>query len=150
MHSLLADYNVTAVDYLAGFLAESPDDPALIGLLHDGTQYLGYRMSGEYYSFGNYTRYVRPGAVRVAASSDLTDVRVSAFVLNGRLTFVAINENSNDVVTRFELGQLSGGTTFGVARTSEHEHLVALPSVATSSGSLAVVLKGNSITTLYQ
>jgi O-glycosyl hydrolase len=44
---------------------------------------------------GNYSRFVRPGAVRVHAESDSEVVRVSAYVdpSTGALTLVAINNS---------------------------------------------------------
>jgi glucuronoarabinoxylan endo-1,4-beta-xylanase len=150
VHSLLSDYSATAVDYLAGFLGDSPDDPSLIKLLHSGTDYVGYKMSGEYYSFGNFSRFVRPGAVRIGATSSSASILVSAFTRNGKLTIVATNQDEADVAARIELESSSSSLTFSAVRTSDHEGLAALPPLNMAGGSLAIVLKGRSVTTLYQ
>jgi glucuronoarabinoxylan endo-1,4-beta-xylanase len=150
VHSLLSDYNATAVDYLAGFLGDSPDDPSLIKLLHTGTEYSGYKMSGEYYSFGNFSRFVRPGAVRIDATSSSHAVLVSAFITNGKLTIVATNQEESDVTARMDLSASASNQTFSAVRTSDHEGLAALPPLNLAGGTLAIVLKGRSVTTLYQ
>lgn len=148
-HSLLSDYNATAVDYLAGFLSDSPDDPSLIALRHSGTSYLGYRMVDEYYAFGNFTRYVRPGAVRLAASSDVSDLKVSAFEQDGKLAVVAINESETDTPVHFNFVRGAPGS-FNIVRTSAHQHLAPLPSITLSSATTEIILPGRSITTFYQ
>ena len=150
VHTLLTNYNTTVVDYLAGFLGEEYAGGALIALRHTGTTYNGYRLQSQYYSFGNFTRYVRPGAVRVSASSPDSDIQVSAFLLGGRLTLIGINHHSSDVLARIDLGAGSGSSQFSAARTSSTEHLVPLAPVTVSSGSIVVVLKATSVTTLYQ
>jgi O-glycosyl hydrolase len=150
VHSLLADYNTTVVDYLAGFLGEEYGGGSLIGLRHSGTTYQGYRIQSQYYSYGNYTRYVRPGAVRVAALSPDAEVQVSAFLLGGRLTLIGINHHAADVTVRFNLGAGSSTSAFSLVRTSASEHLDPVASVSVSAGSIVVVLKAASVTTLYQ
>jgi O-glycosyl hydrolase len=120
------------------------------GLRHSGTTYNGYRLQSQYYSYGNFTRYVRPGAVRVAASSPDSEIQVSAFLLGGRLTVIGINHHSVDVTVRINLGAGAGSSAFSAARTSGSEHLVPLAPVTVSSGSIVVVLKATSVTTLYQ
>jgi len=150
VHSLLADYNTTVVDYLAGFLGEEYGGGALASLIHSGTAYGGYRLQPQYYSYGNFTRYVRPGAVRVAASSPDAEVQVSAFVLAGRLTLIGINHRAADVTVRFNLGSGSSTSAFSSVRTSASEHLVPLAPVSVSAGSIVVVLKATSVTTVYQ
>jgi O-glycosyl hydrolase len=148
VHALLNEYNVSAVDYLAGFLADTPDDPSLVKLVHNGTEYLGYNMSGEYYAFGNFTRFVRPGAVRISATSSSGGILVSAFTSNGKLTIVATNQEESDVIAHIEVRGSAG--IFSAVRTSDHEGLVALTPVNAAGGTLAVPLKGRSVITLYQ
>jgi O-glycosyl hydrolase len=148
VHTLLADYNVSAIDYLAGFLGND-SGAALVALQHDGTTYQGYRMLDQYYAFGNYTKYVRPGAVRVAASSSAQDVNVSAFVQSDRLTLVAINHRDTAVTVRFNVGT-TNNRQFSVVTTSAQDHLAPLPALDVTSGSIVTVLKPASVTTIYQ
>lgn len=150
VHTLLSSYNTTVVDYLAGFLGEEYGGGGLVALRHAGTTYNGYRLQSQYYSYGNFTRYVRPGAVRVAASSSDSEIQVSAFVLGGRLTVIGINHHGSDVTVRINLGAGASASPFSGARTSGAEHLAPLAPVTVSSGSIVVVLKATSVTTLYQ
>jgi O-glycosyl hydrolase len=150
VHTLLSSYNTTVVDYLAGFLGEEYGGGSLVALRHTGTTYNGYFLRSQYYSYGNFTRYVRPGAVRVAASSPDSEIQVSAFLQGGRLTVIGINHHSSDITARINLGAGASSSAFSAARTSGSEHLVPLAPVSVGSGSIVVVLKATSVTTLYQ
>lgn len=150
VQSLLVDYDASVVDYLAGFLGDASEGEALINLLHAGTTYNGYLIQPQYYAYGNFTKYVRPGALRVAASSPDEDLLVSAFLRAGRLTLVAINHHDKAVNVRFEFSSTPGATAFRLVRTAEGEHLNPAGSAQMESGSVSVVLKPSSITTLYQ
>ena len=85
VHELLADHNVAAVDYFLGFFGEK-EDAQLISLVHRGTEYLGFKMEPEFHVFGHYSKYVRPGAVRIAAIAAAQTVKVSAFVKDNRMS----------------------------------------------------------------
>jgi hypothetical protein len=150
VHSLLVDYNVSVVDYLAGFLGDASGSEALISLLHTGTTYNGYMMQPHYYAYGNFTKYVRPGAVRVATSSPDEHVLVSGFLRAGHLTLVAINRHETDVTVRFDLSGAPSSTPFSLVRTTESDHLRSAGTARLVNGSVTVPLKASSITTLYQ
>jgi glucosylceramidase len=51
-------------------------------------------MTKRYYVTGNYSKYVKPGAKRIEASTDDKDVLVTAFKNNEEIVLVFVN-NSN-------------------------------------------------------
>jgi len=149
VHSLLVDYNVTAVDYLAGILGYD-DGAELISVNHDVNRYLGYTVHNNFYYFGNYTKYVRPGAVRIAATTTSSDIQPSAFIHGGRTTIVAINPAATAITVRFDVSGIPDSRSFSAVRSSENEQLVPLSPPVVSGGGMVVTLPAASITTLYQ
>jgi O-glycosyl hydrolase len=149
VHDLLVDYDVTAVDYLAGCMGYD-DGAELISINHDVNRYLGYTVHDNFYFFGNFTRYVRPGAVRIAAVSSSSEVLTSAFVLGGRVAIVAINFGATPLSVRFNVATVPDSRAFSAVRSSETEHLLQLPAPVLRDGTMVVTLPAASITTLYQ
>jgi O-Glycosyl hydrolase len=149
VHFLLVDYNVSAVDYIAGYLGYD-DGAELISIDHAGTRYLGYTIHGQFYFFGNYTKYVRPGAVRIAAGSTRSEDQASAFILGGHVTIVAINPGATPLNVRFDVASIPDHRAFSAVRSSDSEHLLSLPAPVLGDGGLVVTLPAVSITTLFQ
>jgi O-glycosyl hydrolase len=79
MHQLIAEYDVSAVDYMWGFFGDW-DRSQLVRLKVSGSSYVGYDFNPQYYVMGQYSRFVRPGAVRIAATSSDPEVKVVAFL----------------------------------------------------------------------
>jgi O-glycosyl hydrolase len=103
----------------------------------DGNQNL--YVTKRFYALGQYSRYVRPGAVRYAVAGSPPGVQTLAFWQNNAWTVVATNTNTSATVLSLNLG--SGAlTSTGTYRTSAAENLasVAAPSVSGSvvTGSL--------------
>ena len=76
------------------------------------------------WALGNYSRFVRPGAVRVEASSTNEQVRVSAYTnpSSGALTVVVINNQPSPVPIGFE-GLTSEQSQVNIYATSETQTL---------------------------
>ncbi len=94
VHEMIVTYNVSAVDMLFGFLgvregANAPD--TYIALRSSGTTYRGYRLNPSYYQTGHWSKYVTRGSVRIAAASTNSNVKVSAFVKDGKKVIVLIH-----------------------------------------------------------
>ena len=103
----------------------------------------------EYWETRQVTRYVRPGAVRVGASSDSASIRPLAFVNNGQMTVVLFNTTGGGSADITIQGLPAG--TYGVC------HSIASPSsyvedglqVVDSSGNLTVAIPSSSVLTVY-
>ncbi|MBI3412729.1 MAG: hypothetical protein HY051_01440 [Candidatus Aenigmarchaeota archaeon] len=153
VHDLISDYGASAVDYMWGFFGEwdntrSPIS-SLVTLKNSGAQYLGYDIQKQYYAMGQYSRYVKPGAVRVDAQSNIAGVKVTAFkdTANNRFIVVVINNNTGDASVSFKLDNIDTAAFSTVYRTSETENWVSLPSVAVSNSAFTTTLKGKSVNT---
>lgn len=147
MQQLLADDDVSAIDYMWGYFGDW-DRSQLIRLKLSGSTYVGYDMAKQYYVMGQYSRYVRPGAVRIAATSSDPDVKVVAFIDGAKPVAVVTNLGTRDHTVRFELG--SAGVCGGklqTVRTSEGESWSALPEVTLDQPRFAAAAPAGSVTT---
>lgn len=147
-HDMLATYDASAVDYMWGFFGDW-DRSQLIRILVSGSRYVGFDIQRQYYVTGQFSRFVRPGAVRIAASSPDPDIKVSAYLEGAKVVVVAINSGPRDRAVRFELGTVASCVTSGAAvRTSATENWVTLPAIAIDAPRFAVTLPTKSITTV--
>ena len=150
MHELIADYDVSAVDYLWGFFGEwEGSSSMLVTLNHTGATYDGYTLNKTYYTTGQFSRFVDPGAVRIGAGSSDGSVQTTAFVNgDGELVVVAINAGGTNQQAAFDLNGLPGYSRFEAVRTSGGENWAVLPAITAGDGSgFAAVLPHNSVTT---
>jgi O-glycosyl hydrolase len=147
MQELLADDGVSAIDYMWGYFGDW-DNAQLVRVRVNGSSYAGFDFNRQYYAMGQYSRYVRPGAVRIAATSSDTDVKVVAFVDGPKVIVVATNVGSTDRSVRFELGSSATCLTkVESVRTSESESWKGLPDVTLDAPRFAATVPARSVTT---
>ena len=94
VHEMIVTYNCAAVDMLFGWLgspAFGNPGATYITLNSNGTAYQGYKLNSSYYQTGHWSKYVKRGAVRVAAESTNPAIKVSAFTNNDKRVVVLIN-----------------------------------------------------------
>jgi uncharacterized protein (TIGR03437 family) len=116
---------------------------ALIDRFSDGTIQYNKRL----YTLGNFSRFVRPGAVRVLADYNPTaGIYVSAFQSGADFVVVAINSNAQDTAQSFSVNGFTG-SAMTPYRTSASENLAPLGAVSVSSGQFTATLLANSVTT---
>ncbi|MBW7454777.1 cellulosome protein dockerin type I, partial [Paenibacillus sepulcri] len=134
------------------------DGSDLIRLSNDGsnqalapTENGQYRVFKRYYSFGNYSRFIRPGYVMIGADKNPVDeVMVTAYKdpQTGNFSIVAVNNDSGPQTITFDLQDFPGGVDAVVPyRTSPNENLKKLGDIAVSGQSFTMELKGSSVTT---
>ena len=148
MHELLTSYDVSAIDYLWGFRGAGGGDATLIRLDHGHTSYRGFTRLKVFYYFGQYSRFVRPGAQRVSASSSDGRIKVSAFYRGNERVLVAINPATSAVTTTLSAPDLEGVAELAQTRTSETENWARPPAVGVSGSSVSLTLPPGSVTTL--
>lgn len=147
MHTLLTVGGVSAVDYLWGFFGEWVRTDTLISIDFDGGTYRGFRPMPTYWITGQYSRYVRPGYVRVGTSVGVGDVLASGFAGAKRVVVVAVNPSGT---TRRVKVAVVGGGVRGVVRpvrSSSTEQWRSLAPLPLRSGAFAAVLPPASVTT---
>lgn len=102
------------------------------------------------YALAQFSRFVRPGYVRVNATANpQSGVYVSAYKGGGHFVIVAINTGAASVSEPFRVqnGALTSVTPY---QTSAAANLAAQGSVAVSGGAFTFTLPGQSITTFVQ
>jgi glucuronoarabinoxylan endo-1,4-beta-xylanase len=103
----------------------------------------------RYFAFGNYSEFVRPGQVEIAATqSPQSGVTVTAFEnqATGAFEIVAINSNGSSVSQAFNLTGVSTNSVVPYI-TDPNNNLASQPSVAVTSGSFTATLTPSSVTT---
>lgn len=119
---------------------------ALISISPDRT----YQVYKRLYTIGNFSRFVRPGFVRIdAAPKPAPNVFVSAYKdkATGKFAIVAINKGDSDQIVNFKLSDFPALNSVTAYRTSESENLVKLSPLAVSDGVFMALLRNKSVTT---
>jgi len=141
IHADLADGNVSAWHYW--WLMPDKPNTSYGSLSQDGTT-----LALRAWAFGNWSRFVRPGFVRVAATeSPQTSVSVTAFTdpASGRVVVVAINQARYDVDQDFSI---AGGTATDLTPwvTSATQQLEAQTPISLVDGAFSTTLPAQSVT----
>jgi O-glycosyl hydrolase len=107
-----------------------------------------YTITPKYWTLRQYTKWVKPGAVRFEAASDGAEVKVSAFRDDaaGKIVAVAINVADTPRWVLFEGAELEAAPQ--VVRTSATENGVELPLDSNERfGARSALLPARSVTT---
>lgn len=149
MHELLARYDMSAIDYFWGYVgSKGASGSSLLRLVHDGTTYRGFTRTKVFYYVGQYSRFVRPGALRVAVASSNASVKATAYFRGGTRTVVAINPGSVPATTTLRAADLAGVRRLNRTRTSARENWARASPVRVRGTSVTVALPPQSVTTL--
>lgn len=150
VHDELVYANVAAFDQMSHWFLDRPDyEEALATVSFDASGALAtYAALPIGTAMSQYARYVRPGSVRVAATSTNARVRASAFVAPGnRLVVVIINNWSTGISLSLSApGTLLGGVGERIVTTEQISR--ASTNFAVSSGSNDFCVPPESITTI--
>ena len=110
----------------------------------DGNQSL--YITKRFYVLGQYSKYVRPGAVRYGVSGSPSGVQTMAFRQNGQWTVVATNTNTS--ATTLSLNLDSGTlTSAGAYQTDASENMASIAAPGISSSTISASLPAQSVTT---
>jgi glucuronoarabinoxylan endo-1,4-beta-xylanase len=145
LHTHLVEDSVNAWFYWWA-ISNIDDRSALIYLNTDNHTYV---VPSRLYTIGHYSRFVRPGYIRLHVTSpSQPGVYLSAYKPrdNSRLVVVAINESGTDCVVQMEI-EGAVIASLEVFRTSAKENLQAFGRTPTSGHTLNLSLCGFSITT---
>lgn len=139
---------VSAVDYMWGFIGDYSEPDGLISVDFDDGVYRGHSLTPAYYVTGQFSRFIRPGDRRVAATALADGVLTSAFVNDrGRLTVVMVNPSHSvaRLTVRVRGKRLRGPVA--AVRTSASESWKGLEPVVPRGGDFMVTLPPLSVTT---
>ncbi|WP_227013503.1 glycoside hydrolase family 30 protein [Paenibacillus psychroresistens] len=140
--------NTSAWLYWWGVTVKNGDGEALINRLNPINN--TYTVAKRLYAIANFSRFIRPGFVRITADTNPTpDVYLTAYKnkSDGKFVVVAINDSTSNKSIDFSL---NGFTASSVTpyRTSSTENLAQLSNVSVTNGTtLSTTLNSKSITT---
>ena len=147
MHTLLTDGGVNAIDYMWGYFGSWVRSDTMISIdFEDGT-YKGHSPTSLYWLTGHYSRYVRPGYARVAATPASGSVLVSAYKGPKRVIVVASNPLDRTESVRISIKGGSVGNSIAAVRSSETEQWRNLSPVRPVGGAFSATLPPKSIVT---
>lgn len=103
-------------------------------------------LTKRFYALGQYSKFVRPGAVRYGVSGAPSGVQTTAFWHNGQWTVVANNTNTSATALSLNLG--SGTlTAAGAYQTDASENLAGIAGPGISGSTISATLPAQSVTT---
>jgi glucuronoarabinoxylan endo-1,4-beta-xylanase len=109
-----------------------------------------YDINKRLYAVGNYSRFIRPGYVRIDATANPVDnVYVTAYKDKGtgKFVIVALNTGVSDQQLSFNLNGFPTTASVTPYRTSDSENLAMLSRINVRNKAFSTTLAGNSITT---
>ena len=102
-------------------------------------------LTKKYYTFGQFTRYIRPGMTMLKSSGNNL---IGFDEEKGQLVIVAVNDTASAAQTTYDLSQFTKVGSFAKGiRTSNTESWKDIGNTAISGGKLSVSLAPNSVTT---
>jgi len=140
----LTQGNVNAYLYwwFAALNQSNPDNEGLINI--DGSK---VTVAKRLWAFGNYSRFIRPGAMRIYASTADRSLMVSAFKnTDGSVTIVVLNSNTETAAFSIDLQNIKGDVATPYL-TNESNDLAAQSSISISGGTLSATLPARSLVT---
>ena len=111
----------------------------------------GDKNSKKYNAAKQYFRYIRPGAVRVAATPDTDDLNVTAFLHEQQktLTIVCVNSTEQPANVSFAITASPKIASFKVFATTATENFAAASDAKVMDGKIPSLIPAQSILTLY-
>ena len=106
--------------------------------------------TGRLWAFANYSRYVRPGAVRIGASSSTSAVDLSAFKnTDGSVSVVALNTGSGANTITYTLANtgIANGATVTPYLTNASSSVAAQTTTSVSGGAFTATVPARSVVT---
>jgi O-glycosyl hydrolase len=106
--------------------------------------------SGRLWAFANFSRYVRPGAVRIGATTSDGNLTLDAFKnTNGTITVVALETGSSSDPVTFSLAGtgVANGATVTPVLTNSSSSVAAQAATTVSGGSFSYTMPARSLVT---
>ena len=147
IHKLVANYNVTAVDYMWGFFGSWEKNPTILSIEFLDGQYVQHHVGPLYYLIGQFSRFVRPGQVRIETQSSSQDLLVTAYKSGSQLVIVAVNAGHEDCRAEVTVTDAAAPRRFSAIRTSAREFWNELEPFATNTSTFSAALPAQSVTT---
>ena len=146
MQQLITGSDVSAIDYMWGFFG-SQERNTLIGVESADGRYSGFEVRPVYDAVGQFSRFIRPGAVRVSATS-ADAVRVSAFRgPDDQVVVVFVSTAHQPQVLNVEVSGGELGGSVSVTSSSAGVSGAAGPPIEATTEGFTITLPAESVTT---
>ena len=100
-----------------------------------------YEVPKRVWAFANYSRFIRPGATRIDATTGNTNLKVSAYKnADGSYAIVVLNAATTDESTSFTLQNVAAGTSAVPYLTNETNNTAQQTSIAISGGAFSATV----------
>ncbi|MCL6591297.1 MAG: carbohydrate binding domain-containing protein [Firmicutes bacterium] len=145
VHDFMTTAEVNAFLYWWGACYKTNNGEGLIRMDMNAKTYSADK---RLFTIGNYSRFVRPGWIRIDATANpVSNVFVTAYkdAATGNFAIVAINDNSGTQDINFLLNSFNAASVTPY-RTSSAENLAQLSPIAVSGGSFTATLAARSVT----
>lgn len=119
-------------------------------LVHLDTNFKTFQTFKRLYTIGNYSRFVKPGYVRIDGDSNpAPHICVTAYKdqSSGKFAIVAINDGGQDQNISFNLKDFPKFKAVVPYRTSAQENLAKLERIPVAHNSFSALLKAKTVTT---
>jgi O-glycosyl hydrolase len=106
-----------------------------------------FTVAARLWAFGNYSRFIHPGATRIDASTSDSNLKVTAFKnTDGSTALVVLNGNSSSTPLTVSLQGVTGSSAVPYL-TNSSNNLAAQSSVAVSGGAFSATVPARSLVT---
>jgi glucuronoarabinoxylan endo-1,4-beta-xylanase len=143
----LTSANLSAFLYWWGAVGSgTTDNEGLLQLASNGSVVT----TGRLWAFANYSRFIRPGAVRIGASSGDNNLQVSAYKnSNGVVAIVVLNQSNSAITASYSLQNtgVADGTTVTPYLTNSSNSTAQQGTTSVSGGSFSATIPGRSLVT---
>lgn len=137
----LTSANLNAFFYWWG-AASTTDNEELINLNNNSVS-----VASRLWAFANYSRFIRPGATRIGATSDNGNIKLAAFEnADGSTVIVALNMVSSDTPMTFSLSGL-GGSAVTPYLTNAYNATARQGDLPISGGAFSATVPSRSLVT---
>jgi O-glycosyl hydrolase len=150
IHNYLVNANVNAFVWWWGVNSVICDGQGLINDSNAGGACSGIVVPPKFWITGNFSRFVRPGYVRIGATvNPLSNVYVSSYKdpASGNFAIVVVNQSTSSQTLTFTLNGFSTVTSVTPWMTASGVNLQKQSSVSVNGNTFTAVLPASSVTT---
>ncbi|OME80231.1 hypothetical protein BK120_20635 [Paenibacillus sp. FSL A5-0031] len=145
IHDFVTKANVNAWLYWTGAIPGNNDE----GLINVNKATSTYQLTKRYYAFGNFSKFIKPGYVRIGASENpQSGVYASAFKdpATGKFTIVAVNDSDSSAEVNFNPSGFTAGKLTPYTTNSDL-NMAKGPNVPLAGGKFKTVIPAKSVIT---
>lgn len=141
----LADANVSAIIWWVGAMSTTTNE-SMIVLDSDRS---GYQLTKRFDTFGNFTRYIKPGSRRIEAKRSFlsTDISFSSFKKGNEYVVVAVNTSDKVVDYEMVLNGVTGNGNLNAFLTNETSQWAASEVTPNANGTYSLTIPAKSVVT---